>query len=94
MANRHNVIQTPPREKRAQTLALQNLTDERLLSQNAQLMLAANQMVPIGKPQVVRLKTEEKFDDKTVKIETIEAKEESSSTGQFDEIIPEELFTS
>ena len=30
MANRHNVIQTPPREKRAQTLALQNLTDERL----------------------------------------------------------------
>ena len=51
-------------------------------------------MVPIGKPQVVRLKTEEKFDDKTVKIETIEAKEESSSNGQFDEIIPEELFTS
>ena len=104
MANRHNVIQTPPREKKAHALALQNtLTDDRLIAQNNQMLKQVNvrpSMVPIGKPQVVRInpvKTEDKTtEDKTIQIETIEAKEESSNFGEYDrdQIIPEELYTS
>jgi len=109
MANRHNVIQTPPREKKP-TISIHNtLVDDRLINSQLLKQVSVNRpsMVPIGKPQVVRInqikalelpRAEQKpvLEDKTVQIETIEANEESSNFGEYerDQIIPEELFTS
>ena len=112
MANRHNVIQTPPREKKQAAIALHNtLVDDRLINSQLLKQFSVNRpsMVPIGKPQVVRinqtkaieptpltLEPKPVLEDKTVQIETIEANEESSNFGEYerDQIIPEELFTS